>query len=387
MESCELSIVMPCLNEEKTLPQCIAKAKSFLEKHNVHGEIVIADNGSTDHSREVAQEAGARVVDVQERGYGSAILGGMAAAKGKYIIVGDADDSYDFSSLSLFLEKLREGYDMVIGNRFQGGVMPGAMPFLHRYLGNPLLSWIGNLFFRSPIHDFHCGLRAVRADAVPTLDLHATGMEFATEMVVKAIAHRLQMTEVPVVLYPDGREKRSHLRTWRDGWRHLRLLLLYSPNWIFLYPGIFFIITGGGVGLWLLPGQRYILDVHTLLYAAALVILGVNALSCGLIAKVFAIDAGLLPPTPLLKKVYGRYSLEIGVLVGFVLLCVGIGISAYAFWFWDRRQFSDLNPQQVMRMTIPAVTLILIGFQIIFSSLFLIVLRMQRVRHSSRSGK
>ncbi len=385
MSPCELSIVMPCLNEEKTLPVCIAKAKSFLEAHHVNGEIVIADNGSTDRSRHIAEAAGARVVAVTERGYGSAILGGIAAAQGTFIIIGDADDSYDFASLLPFLEKLREGSDVVIGNRFRGGIKPGAMPFLHQYLGNPILSFIGNLFFGSPVHDFHCGLRAIRADVVPTLDLHATGMEFATEMIVKAITHRLKITEVPTVLHPDGREKRSHLRTWRDGWRHLRLLLLYSPNWLFLYPGILSIVLGTAVAVWLLPGQQYILDVHTLLYASALVILGVNAVSCALIAKVFAVDAGLLPPTPLLRKIYGRYSLEIGVLIGVLLFLAGIGMSAYAFLIWGERDFSNLNPQQVMRLTIPAVALILIGVQIIFSSFFLSVLRMQRSPRSPSS--
>lgn len=380
MDECELSIVMPCLNEEKTLPRCIAKAQSFLATHHVNGEILVADNGSTDRSRAIAEELGARVVAVPEKGYGSAILGGMAAARGRFIVIGDSDDSYDFSSLMPFLEKLRAGSDMVIGNRFQGGILPGAMPWLHRYIGNPVLSFIGNLFFRSPVHDFHCGLRAIRTDKISLLDLRATGMEFATEMIVKALAHGLRVTEAPTVLHPDGREKRSHLRTWRDGWRHLRLLLLYSPNWLFLYPGILFIVIGTAVALWLLPGQQYILDVHTLLYASALVILGVNAVSCALIAKVFAVDAGFLPPTKLLRAIYGRYSLEIGVVLGALLFLAGIGISAYAFWIWDQRKFSDLDPRFIMRLTIPAVTLMIIGCQVMFSSFFLSVLRIQRAR-------
>lgn len=387
MDSCELSIVMPCLNEEKTLPSCIAKAKSFLEQHHVHGEIIIADNGSTDRSRIIAEEAGARVLSAEERGYGSAIRAGMAAAQGTYIIIGDADDSYDFSALLLFLEKLREGYDVVIGNRFQGQKIAGAMPFLHRYLGNPVLSFIGNLFFPSPVHDFHCGLRALRKDIVARLDLRTTGMEFASEMIVKAIMQRLRMCEVPVTLYPDGRTRPPHLRTWRDGWRHLRFLLLYSPRWLFFYPGIAFMLMGGAGVAVLLPGQQFVFDVHTLLYSVVLIIVGLNVLSFGLFAKVFAMQEGLLPRTKLFRNVYGRFTLEMGVLFGLLLFGMGIGLTAVALYLWSQNNFGNLDPQKMLRFVIPAVALLFTGIHVLFSSFLLSIIHIPHrdssdVRHT-----
>ncbi len=377
-QPCEFSIVIPCLNEEKTLGICIRKAQSFLASQHTPGEIVIADNGSTDRSREIAMAAGVVLVDVPEKGYGSAIQGGMAAARGMYIIIGDADDSYDFSLLLPFLEKLRQGYDLVMGNRFLGGIEPGAMPFLHQYLGNPVLSGIGNLFFRSPIHDFHCGLRGINAETAKRLDLHATGMEFATEMVLKAIMKNVRITEVPTILHVDGRGKRSHLRTWRDGWRHLRLMLLYAPRWLFFYPGLLCVLAGIAVDVLLIPGQRGVFDVHTLLYANCFLVLGVNALTYALFARVFAMEAGLMPVTPLLKRVYGRHSLEIGLLGGSVLLLSGVAITLYAVLIWRAQHFSDLNPQQMLRYVIPATTLLFTGFQIILSSFFLSLLHIQR---------
>src|SRR6266487_2781972 len=281
--SIEFSIVMPCLKEAETLATCIQKAKRSLEENNVEGEIIIADNGSTDGSQEIAEQHGARVIDVQARGYGSALMGGIAAARGKYIIMGDADDSYDFSTLEPFVEKLRAGYDLVMGNRFKGGVKAGAMPALHRYLGNPVLTAIGRVFFHSPCGDFHCGLRGFAKDAVLRLDLRTTGMEFASEMIVKATLHKLQITEVPTTLSPDGRSRPPHLRSWRDGWRHLRFLLLYSPRWLFFYPGALLMAAGIALCGWLLPGPRHVssvtLDVHTLLYAAAAIVIGFQAVN------------------------------------------------------------------------------------------------------------
>jgi glycosyltransferase involved in cell wall biosynthesis len=378
MSPLELSIVLPCLNEARTLARCIGKAKGFLERSGVHGEIIVADNGSTDGSREIAEKAGARVIEVSRPGYGSALRGGIDAAKGTYIVMGDADDSYDFSDLMPFVAALRAGSDLVMGNRFRGGIRPGAMPWLHRYVGNPVLTAIGNLFFRSPIHDFHCGLRAFRAEAIRSLQLRTTGMEFATEMVVRAILHGLKITEVPTVLRPDGRDRKPHLRTWRDGWRHLRFLLLYSPRWLFLYPGILFILLGTFFGLLLLPGQRGVFDIHTLFYCGALVVLGVNALSFALFAKAFAMTTRLVPPTPLMGRLYGKHSLEAGVIIGALILAVGIGLSVYAFLLWRNRGYSNLDPQAMFRLVIPSVTLIFVGVQIVFSSFFLSILQIPR---------
>src|SRR4026208_1307831 len=304
----ELSILMPCLNEAETLATCIKKAQKALDDLNVHGEVVIADNGSTDGSPEIAAVLGARVIHVAEKGYGSALLGGIEAARGKYFIMGDADDSYDFTNLGPFLEKLRDGYDLVMGNRFKGGIAPPAMPPLHKYLGNPVLTGIGRLFFRSPCGDFHCGLRGFSKAAIQRLDLRTTGMEFARETVVKASLHGLRITEVPTTLSVDGRQRPPHLRSWRDGWRHLRFLLLYSPRWLFLYPGLLLMLLGAAVSGWLLVGPRVIdgitLDVHTFLYAAMAVIIGYQTVIFAIFTKVFAITEGLLPENPRLTMLF-----------------------------------------------------------------------------------
>src|SRR6267154_1346802 len=260
-EDMELSVVMPCLNEKATVGVCVKKALNAMERHGIRGEVIVADNGSTDGSREIAAQFGARVVPIEARGYGSALRGGITAARGRFVLMGDADDSYDFSQLDLFVGKLREGNDLVMGNRFQGGILPGAMPPLHRYLGNPVLTGIGRLFFKSPVGDFHCGLRAFRRDAIERLDLRTHGMEFASEMVVKATAFGLRVTEIPTTLSPDGRDRAPHLRTWRDGWRHLRFLLLYSPRWLFLYPGMALFVLGAVVSTLLLPGPVMIGNV------------------------------------------------------------------------------------------------------------------------------
>jgi glycosyltransferase involved in cell wall biosynthesis len=378
----EVSVVMPCLNEAETLTACIEKAQRSLRENNIVGEIVVADNGSTDGSQAMAEDLGARVIQVAAKGYGNALLGGIAAARGKYVIMGDADDSYDFSNLFPFIEKLRAGYDLVMGNRFQGGIKPGAMPASHRYLGNPVLTTIGRLFFQSPCGDFHCGLRGFSKDAVTQLDLRTTGMEFASEMVVKATLHKLRITEVPTTLSPDGRSRPPHLRTWSDGWRHLRFLLLYSPRWLFLYPGALLMLAGLITGGWLLPGPQTIgrvtFDVHTLLYSAMAVLVGFQAITFAVFTKIFAISEGLLPEDPRLNKLFKWITLEVGLIVGSVIVLAGIAGSVYALGFWGEHSFGPLNPSQTLRTVIPAITCLTLGCQIFFSSFFLSVLGLRR---------
>jgi glycosyltransferase involved in cell wall biosynthesis len=378
----EFSIVMPCLNEAETLAICIQKAQRSLHESCVAGEIIIADNGSIDGSQDIATQLGARVIDVEARGYGNALMGGIAAARGKYVIMGDADDSYDFASLGPFIRKLREGYDLVMGNRFLGGIKPGAMPPLHRYLGNPVLTTVGRLFFHSPVGDFHCGLRGFSKSAVTELDLHTTGMEFASEMVVKATLGGMRITEVPTTLSPDGRTRAPHLRSWRDGWRHLRFLLLYSPRWLFLYPGGLLMLIGLLVMLWLLPGPRVIggvaFDVHTLLYGAAAIIIGFQSILFAVFTKIFAISEGLLPEDPRLERAFQFVTLEVGLVVSIILIIAGLSGSFYAYWYWDQLSFANLDPSQTMRIVIPAVTSLTLGSQILFSSFFLSILGLRR---------
>jgi len=378
----EFSIVMPCLNEAETLATCIQKAQRSLAENHVAGEIIIADNGSTDGSQEIAAQLGARVVDVTAKGYGNALMGGISAAQGKYIIMGDADDSYDFSTLGPFIDQLRAGNDLVMGNRFRGGIKPGAMPPLHRYLGNPVLTTIGRLFFHSPCGDFHCGLRGFSKEAVLNLELQTTGMEFASEMVVKATLQRLRIAEVPTTLSADGRTRAPHLRSWRDGWRHLRFLLLYSPRWLFLFPGAMLMLLGLLTMLWLLPQPRVIagvtFDVHTLLYAAAAIIIGFQAILFAVFTKVFAISEGLLPEDRRLESLFRYVTLELGLLVALILIGVGLAGTAYAYWFWDRLSFGNLDPAWTMRIVIPAVTSLTLGFQTLFSSFFLSILGLKR---------
>ncbi|MEO5717224.1 MAG: glycosyltransferase family 2 protein [Chthoniobacterales bacterium] len=378
----ELTILMPCLNEAETLEVCIAKARRFLHEHDVRGEVVIADNGSTDGSQAIAERAGARVVPVAARGYGSALSAGMQAAQGRYVVMGDADDSYDFTALQPFLEKLRQGSELVMGNRFLGGIKPGAMPNLHRYLGNPVLTSIGRLFFRSSAGDFHCGLRGFNRAAILDLDLRTTGMEFASEMVVKATLHRLTIAEVPATLSPDGRSRPPHLRSWRDGWRHLRFLMLFSPRWLFLYPGICFFIFGLLVMTWLIMGPRVIanvtFDVHTLLYAALAASIGFQSIIFALFTKVFAISEKLLPEDPRLNKLFQYVTLESGLVCGILMVGGGLAASIYAVLFWRARSFGPLNPSDTLRMIIPAILLIQLGVQTILSSFFLSVLGLRR---------
>jgi glycosyltransferase involved in cell wall biosynthesis len=380
--SCELSIVMPCLNEAETLAVCIEKALGYLREAGVDGEVVVADNGSTDGSPDIAARAGARVVHVSVKGYGSALRAGIEASGGRYIIMGDADDSYDFTRLGPFVERLREGYDLVMGNRFAGGILPGAMPPLHRYLGNPVLTWVGRLFFRSPLRDFHCGLRGFSREAVGKLDLRTTGMEFSSEMVVKASLFGLRVAEVPVTLSPDGRSRPPHLRSWRDGWRHLRFLLLYSPRWLFLIPGLLMMLLGSLLTLWLLPGPRSVgsvtFDIHTLLYAVMVIVLGFQTVMFAVFSKIFAVSEGLLPEDETLNRMFRYVTLETGLAAGGGLALLGLVSTVYLVARWSMLDFGPLDPVVTFRLVIPAVLLLILGCQLILGSFFLSILGLRR---------
>jgi glycosyltransferase involved in cell wall biosynthesis len=378
-ESIELSVVMPCLNEAETLEKCIRKAQLALEDANIVGEVVIADNGSSDGSVEIAKRLGARVVQVQAKGYGNALMGGIAAAAGKYIVMGDADDSYDFGHAPRFVEQLRKGSDLVMGNRFRGGIQKGAMPPLHQYFGNPALTRLGRCFFRNhSVGDFYCGLRGFRKEAYERMGLRTTGMEFATEMVVKATLLKMRVAEVPTTLSPDGRSRPPHLRTWSDGWRTLRFFLLYSPRWLFLYPGMALMLLGLILGAWLLPGPRLVagvaFDVHTLLYAAVFVLLGFQAIAFAVFTKMFAVSEGLHPPDPALDEAFKYVTLEVGLLVGGLLIMTGLAVSIFAVGFWESHHFGQLDYAHTMRLIIPASLCLTLGAQTIFASFFVSVL-------------
>ncbi len=378
----ELSIVMPCLNEAATVGICVQKSVDALKKHGIRGEVIIADNGSTDGSQQIARDCGARVVSVERRGYGSALQSGIAAARGQFVLMGDADDTYDFSQLDEFVAKLREGFDLVMGNRFRGKILPGAMPPLHRYLGNPVLTGLGRLFFKSPVGDFHCGLRAFRKDAIERLGLRTMGMEFASEMIVKAAAFGLRVTEIPTTLSPDRRDRPPHLRTWRDGWRHLRFLLLYSPRWLFLYPGIALFAVGILLSAFLLPGPKKIgnvvFDIHTLLFAAMAILIGFQSAVFATFTKVFAISEGLLPEDPRLTRMFRYVTLELGLAVGILLILAGAGAWVLGLEYWRIHEFGPLDPQETLRIVIPGMVSFTLGFQIVLSSFFLSVLGMSR---------
>lgn len=364
----ELTVLMPCLNEAETLEICINKALGFMQRACVSGEVVIADNGSTDGSQKIATDAGARVINIEEKGYGAALSGGIVAARGKFVIMGDADDSYDFANLDQFVEKLREGKDLVMGNRFRGGIAPGAMPPLHKYLGNPVLSFVGRLFFTSEIKDFHCGLRGFNRDAILKLNLRTTGMEFASEMVVKATLTKLNVAEVPTTLSKDGRSRAPHLRSFRDGWRHLRFLLLFSPRWLFLYPGITLLLLGIFATGALLPGpvqltNRIQLDIHTLLIASMMVLVGVQAISFALIGRRFASRYGFIPRTPTFEKVLEALSLERILLVSFIVILAGFVGIMWSISEWASTDFGRLSYGDMMRRMIISMTAIVAGMQ------------------------
>ena len=381
MESFEVSIVMPCLNEAETLARCIEKAQRGLHSAGVRGEIIVADNGSTDGSRELAQKLGARVVPVKARGYGSALRGGIAAAAGKWIIMGDADDSYDFSSITGFVQKLREGFDLVMGCRMPRGggtIMPGAMPWKNRWLGNPVLSFIGRLFFDCPAQDFHCGLRGFSKAAYEKMELQTTGMEFASEMVIKSTFKSLRITEVPITLHKDGRSRPPHLKPWRDGWRHLRFMLIYSPRWLFLVPGFGLSALGLLLAVPLsfttLHFSGHVLDVGTLMVACMAVIIGIQLMVFAFFTKVFAIAEGLLPEDPKFTRIFRFFTLEKGLVAGFAVLLAGIILLARALLFWQQADFGVLPYADNLRRLIPAGSLAVAGIQTIFSSFFMSVL-------------
>ena len=381
-EKIEISVVLPCLNERETVGICVSKALAALAAAGLNGEVIVADNGSTDGSIEIAKSAGARVVRVDERGYGNALKGGIQAARGAYVLMADSDDSYEFGHLPRFVEQLRNGSELVMGNRFRGGIEKGAMPFLHRYLGNPVLTALGRLFFHSPCRDFHCGLRAFRKDSYERMNIRSTGMEFASEMVVKASLLRMKVSEVPTTLSADGRSHPPHLRTWHDGWRHLRFLLMYSPRWLFLYPGLASILLGLAVGFWLLPGPRRIggivFDVHTLAYAFGSMLVGFQLLAFAVFTKVFAITEGLLPEDPRMNRLFEYVTLETGLIVGAVLIVLGIAGSLFALSSWARTSFGPMNSESLLRIVMPSVFALTLGAQIIFSSFFLSILGLRR---------
>lgn len=378
----EISIVMPCLNEHETVGICVRKAVDALRAANIQGEVIIADNGSTDGSQQIASDSGARVVDVKDKGYGNALRGGIASARGTFILMADADDSYDLSHTPRFVEKLRQGADLVMGNRFQGGIADDAMPFLHRYLGNPVLTAIGKLFFKSKCSDFHCGMRAFRKSAVEQMDLRSTGMEFASELVVKATLLGLKIDEVPTTLSPDGRSRAPHLRTWRDGWRHLRFLLMYSPRWLFLYPGIALIVLGFLTCALLLPGSVHIgrvgFDIHTLLFGFVAIMLGFQFVAFAAFTKIFAISEGLLPEDPRIAKASKYFTLEGGLVIGTLLSLGGIAGSIFAVSDWGAKNYGVLDPSQMLRIVMPSVFSLMLGIQAICASFFLSILSMKR---------
>jgi hypothetical protein len=344
----------------------------------VAGEVLVADNGSQDGSRRLAEQAGARVIEVPQRGYGAALAAGISAARGRFVIMGDADESYDFSRLEGFVAKLREGYPLVMGNRFRGAILAGAMPPLHRYLGNPVLSFIGRLFFRTRVGDFHCGLRGFDRAALLALRPITPGMEFASEVIVRAALARWRIAEVPITLHPDGRGRPSHLRSWRDGWRHLRFLLLFCPRWLFLYPGLFLLIAGAALTAVLRGAPLHVgragLDIHSMLYASAAALLGMQLCLFSLFARVFAQNSGLLPPHPLLEKLLAVLTLERGLLLGLAASLCGVVWSGAAFWEWRETGFGALDPRIVMRDTIPAAALMVGGMELALASFFLSLL-------------
>ncbi len=381
-ESLELSIVMPCLNEAETLAVCIQKARRFLDEEGILGEVIIADNGSDDGSQEIARNLGARVIDVPRKGYGSALRGGIEAARGTYVIMGDADDSYDFLALHDFVRELRAGNDLVMGNRFRGGIEPGAMPWLHRWIGNPILTAVGRVFFNSATGDFHCGLRGFRRDAYDRMRLRSTGMEFASEMVIKSTLYQFKIAEVPTILHPDGRTRAPHLRTWRDGWRHLRFMLLFSPRWLFLIPGLVLFFFGLIVSALLVPSSIFIggveFDVQTLYASSLICLLGYQLIVFALFTKAFAVTEGFHPAPRYYDWIFRYVRLETGVAIGVGLTIIGLVYVLSAIQGWRELGFGGLDPRVTMRQLVPGGGMVVIGIQTIYSSFFLSILGLER---------
>lgn len=375
----EVSVVMPCLNEANSLGVCIAKAQNAFREHAITGEVVVADNGSTDGSVEIAEGLGARVVRVQAKGYGNALMGGIAAVRGQFVIMGDADDSYDFSEVPRFVAKWREGYEVVMGNRFKGGIRPGAMPWHHKYIGNPILSGVLRVLFHTPIGDSHCGMRGFSKAVFQRMDLRTTGMEFASEFVIKAAKLHVRMTEIPITLWPDKRGRPPHLRSFRDGWRHLRFMLLFAPNWLFLVPGVVLIALGLPLVMWLLPGPHWVgkvgFDIHTMFFGVLFTLLGVQILAIGLFAKIFSYTERFDHSNLGLSRWLRRLPLESGLLVGTTLAAVGFVGDVSVFWEWKQGGF---GPFSEMRWLLFWSMLFFIGVQIVFSSFFMSMLGISR---------
>lgn len=381
----EVSLVIPCLNEADTLETCIKKAQKAYRDHAISGEIVVADNGSTDDSVEIAEQNGTRVVSISEKGYGNALMGGIEAAQGRFVIMGDADDSYDFLEMPKFVHKLREGYDLVMGCRLASGggrVMPKAMPFLHRWWGNPMFSWLARIWFKSPFNDVHCGLRGFTKEFYTSLNQRCTGMEFATEMTIKASLGNYKLTEIPITLYPDGRKSHPpHLKTFRDGWRHLRLYLVYTPRWLFLIPGVFLVLLGILGYIIAVPQMKIgsvTFDIHTLLFSSLFILCGYQSIIFAIFTKVFAIMEGLLPPDPKIDKFFEIVNLEKGLIFSAFGLLIGIGLLLVAINEWRVAGFGNLDPSHTMRWVIPGATITALAVQTVFSSFFASVLGLKR---------
>lgn len=382
--SVDLSIVMPCLNESETLEICICEAKEAIAESDLLGEIVIADNGSTDGSQQIATELGARVINVKEKGYGNALRGGILASRGLFVVMADSDASYDFGHAPRLVEKLREGYDLVMGNRFLGGIQPGAMPWKHRYIGNPILSGIGRLLFNCPAGDFHCGLRGFRRSSFEQMDLNTSGMEFASEMLIKATLKGMRVVEIPTVLRPDGRSRRPHLRSWRDGWRHLRFMLMFSPRWLFMIPGGAMMTCGllAMVAIAKAGSVRFAgvgLNINTCMASAMFVILGTQLVFAGAFARQLGTTFGALPPSRAMESLKRRMNLEVGVVAGLLMTMLGTGLLASAWFVWRDTGYGQLDAQLTVRRVIPAVTLIILGVQTVFWSFFMNLIRFSGV--------
>ena len=379
-QTIEVSVVLPCLNEAETIANCITKAQNSLARLKLSGEVLVVDNGSTDYSKKIARNLNAKVIEIKQKGYGSALLAGFQKAQGKYIIMADADDSYSLDNLDLFIRDLRNGSDLVMGNRFAGTIHKGAMPWLHKYIGNPLLSFIGRLFFKSKIRDFHCGMRGLNRERVLALNLQTLGMEFASELVVKSILAKYKITEVPTDLKPDGRSRAPHLKTWRDGWRHLRFLLSYSPRWLFFYPGVFLTIFGFvGVSI-LMSGRKQVFgvsfDLQTLIYSVFILVTGTQLIWFAILSSASSVSKGFLPLKTKQERIFLLVRNEGFYLLYLLLMLFGVAIIIYQSYIWARHSFGELNASQVVRMSLLGSISAFIGFQALISHFLLSIVMM-----------